>query len=414
MRILIVSQYFYPESFIINDLVKSLVLQGHVIDVLTGKPNYPDGDIFPGYKARGCLNEYLDGEIVVHRVPIFPRGKGGAKRLLLNYTSFVLSGLLYFYRAIKGNKFDVIFVFANSPITAVIPAMYLKMRLKTHLAVWVQDLWPEALSAMGFIKNRYLLGLAGWMVRWIYACSDTLLIQSKAFHKPMLKYAAEKKIIYYPNSCLDVPFNLTQKNEIPTHLLFELEHNFCIVFAGNLGTAQSVETLIKTAEKLNHLTDFKLVLVGSGSMSDWIKQRLIDKKLNNVVVAGRFPSAMMPSIFSLAKGLLVTLKQDEIFTYTIPSKIQTYLAAGRPLIASIDGEGARVIQEAGAGFVSSAEDAVGLANNIETFYWMTLSQREELGQAGRAYFIQHFEMGAQARRLTEILEERINKRSCLK
>jgi len=408
MRILLVSQYFYPESFIINDLVKCLTAQGHIVVVLTGKPNYPDGVVFEGYRATGLEEERLEDGVVVHRVPIISRGTGSFRRLL-NYLSFIVSGLLYFHRVTKGNEFDVILSFVPSPITSVIPAIYLKKRFKAHLAVWVQDLWPETLSATGIVKNQRALRMVGRLVRWIYACTDTLLVQSEAFFKPMSYYAPREKMVYYPNSYPEVMADSSLNNKIPSDLLFELENYFCLVFAGNLGSAQSLETLVEAAEYLKHLKDCKLILVGSGSMTHWIEQQLLEKGLDNIVLAGRFPPDMMPAIFSLSKGLLVTLKRDEIFTYTIPCKIQAYLASGRPIIAGLDGEGARVVQEAGAGFSSPAEDAVALAKNIEKLYGMPLVDRELLGDAGRLYFLDHFEMGRQSQRLIEIFESRIGK-----
>jgi glycosyltransferase involved in cell wall biosynthesis len=410
MKILLVSQYFWPESFIISELVKCLVADGHTIEVLTGKPNYPDGDIFDGYTAQGCTTEYFNDVVKVHRVPIFPRGKGGSKRLVINYSSFVLSGLFYFHRMIKSAQFDVIFVFTPSPITSAIPAMYLKKRLKLPLAVWVQDLWPETLSATGFIKNRFLLHMVGRLVRWIYSAADTLLVQSQAFQKPVAQYAIKEKIVYYPNSYADTSSSTAEEGAIPKALLLELERYCCLVFAGNLGTAQSLETLINAAERLKHLTDCKLILIGSGSMSEWVAEQIKARGLNNLILAGRFPPSLMPMIFSKAAGLLVTLKRDEIFTYTIPSKIQAYLAAGRPIIASLDGEGARIITEAKAGLTSAAQDAGALALNIEQFYHMPDLLRDEMGQAGRAYFLKHFEMISQSRYLIEILEERISKK----
>jgi glycosyltransferase involved in cell wall biosynthesis len=410
MRILLVSQYFYPETFIINDLVKCLVAQGHTIELLTGKPNYPDGNIFPGYKARGRSNELFADSIVVHRVPICPRGEGVVRRIA-NYTSFVLSGLYYFHRLTKKKNFDVIFVFMPSPITSVIPALYLKKRFKLHLAVWVQDLWPETLRATGYVKNRFLLRVVGKLVRWIYAHTDTLLVQSEAFYKPISVYAAEEKIIYYPNSYLELENNANNTSQIPNDLLFELEHHFCLVFAGNLGSAQSLETIVSAAEQLKHLPECRLILVGSGSMSEWLTQQKTEKKLDNLILAGRFPQTMMPHIFFLAKGLLVTLKRDDIFAHIVPSKMQAYLAAGRPLIAALDGEGARIIDESGAGFTSPAEDTKALAKNIERLYDMSESERETLGVHGRTYFLKHFEMISQSKRLIDIFEDRIKKGS---
>ncbi|GLZ85870.1 glycosyltransferase WbuB [Metapseudomonas resinovorans] len=408
LRIALVSQYFWPESFLINDMVKILVAQGHYVEVFTGKPNYPDGQVYEGYAAEGCAAESFGPGVVVHRVPLRPRGSGGAKNLLLNYLSFVLSGLLFFPRTLKDRSFDVVFVFAPSPITSVIPAIYLKWRLKAHLAVWVQDLWPESLSATGFIHNPFLLRVVGWVVRGIYACTDSLLVQSRAFRAPVARYARADKVIYYPNSHQDVPLHPAETTQVPKELLTELERGFCLVFAGNLGTAQSVETLLQVAVRLQHLPDCKLILVGSGSMLGWLEEQKALKGLDNLVLAGRFPPAEMPQFFSRAAGLLVTLKADEIFSYTIPSKVQAYLASGRPIIASLDGEGARIIEEAGAGFSCRAEDAEGMSRCIERLYRMPFTERERLGRAGREYFLEHFEMNRQCQRLGEILKARVS------
>ncbi len=408
MRVLIVSQYFWPESFIINELVKTLSHQGNYVRVLTGKPNYPDGQIFAGYQERGCSSETFVPGVNIFRAPLRPRRGGGGKNLAFNYLSFVINGLRYFPRAVKGETYDVILAIGLSPITSVIPAILLKKQLKIPLAVWIQDLWPESLSATGFITNRFVLHLMGRLVRWIYMFTDMLLVQSQSFRKVVSKYASEEKIVYYPNSYLEIISDHDNDALIPRDLLLELERNFCLVFAGNLGTAQSIETLLKASERLTHLSGCKIILIGSGSMSGWVEQQIALKGLNNLVLVGRLPSSTMPSIFSRAAGLLVSLKQNEILTYTIPCKIQAYLAAGRPVIAALDGEGAQVIDLAGAGFVSPAEDAAALAKNIERLYRMPIAMRNKLGESGRAYFLKHFEMERQSLRLIEILEKSIN------
>jgi glycosyltransferase involved in cell wall biosynthesis len=186
-----------------------------------------------------------------------------------------------------------------------------------------------------------------------------------------------------------------------------LESYFCLVFAGNLGTAQSLETILQTAEKLIHLPKVRIVIVGSGSMEEWLKEQIVSKGLDNLILVGRFPSTEMPQFFSRSDGLLVTLKKEEIFAYTIPSKIQSYLAAGRPIIAALDGEGAKVVAEAGAGLTCPAEDHEGLANCIEQLYEMSAPERRKLGTAGRSYYLEHFEMEKQCGRLVEILQNRI-------
>lgn len=408
MKILVVSQYFWPETFIINELVKCLSAHGNQIEVVTGKPNYPEGEIFQGYSASGCSTELFE-HIKVHRIPMYPRGKS-AKKLILNYLSFIFSGLLYFPKLIKGKQFDAILVFVPSPITSVIPAMYLKWRLRTHLAVWVQDLWPESVTATGFTQNKFLLKIIGYVVKWIYRSSDTLLVQSQAFLPSMRKYVTQEKLIYYPNSYLEKTTTDTKIETLPVDLLNVLEQNSCFVFAGNFGKAQALETLVQAAEQLRHLPQCKIILIGSGNQSEFLRKHISEKNLKNVLLPGRFSSTLMPEIFSRATGLLVTLKNEEIFSYTIPSKVQAYLASGRPIVAALNGEGARIILDAGSGFVSSAEDSAALAKNIEQLYHMSPTDREKLGQAGRSYFLEHFEMTKQSQKLIEILNNRIIKK----
>ncbi len=377
------------------------------MQVLTGKPNYPEGKVFKGYVVKGCMDE-LFGDVPVYRVPLRPRGSGRAVNLVLNYLSFLWNGLLFFHRKVQNQSWDAILVFAISPITAAIPAIYLRWRLKTHLAVWVQDLWPESLSATGFVRNKLLLHCVGWVVRAIYAGADTLLVPSQAFKQPISHYAPIEKVVYYPNPYQEQPFNPVTNSQVPAWLLSELEQNFCMVFAGNLGTAQSVETLVEAAEKLQFLIpECRLVLVGSGSMSAWLEQQKAERNLANLILAGRFPPAEMPQFFQRAAGLIVSLKRAEIFAYTIPSKVQSYLSAGRPIVAAIDGEGASIIESAGAGLCCPAEDATGLVNCIEQVFRMSPAEREKMGKAGRSYFLEHFEMTRQTHRLIEILEKRI-------
>lgn len=405
MKLLIVTQYYWPESFIINDLVRTLKAQGNEIHVLTGKPNYPDGQIFSGYSQSGCLTEMFDGSVPVYRVPLRPRKHGGAVNLVLNYLSFVVSGLFYFPRFVKNQRYDVIFVFAPSPITQAIPAIFLNWRLKSHLAIWVQDLWPDSLEATGFVRNKWALKLVGYLVRYIYSRTDTLLIQSRSFFSPIAKLSDPEKIEYYPNSMLQnkdmVAFDL------PSDLLQILESNFCIVFAGNLGSAQSLETIVTAAEILKAKVNIKFVLVGSGSMQTWLKTQKQILGLSNVEIVGRFPMQAMPTIYQHASALLVTLKDEAIFSKTIPSKIQAYLASGRPIIAALNGEGARVVEEAKAGLSCKAEDAHGLAECVNNIYQMSSEERAAMGNSGYDYFLQHFEMSSQALNLIKLLQQRI-------
>ena len=407
MTILVFSQYFWPESFIINDLARNLRDLGHRVVVATGKPNYPDGVICDGYRAGGVQKEMFDGDIPVYRVPLRPRRSGGALNLLLNYLSFVWSGLRWFPSLLRDVSFDVILVFALSPITLAIPAIPLRWREKAHLAIWVQDLWPDSLAATGFIRNRVALALVGLLVRGIYAFADTLLVQSRAFVRPVARYARLDKIVYYASS-LDVERAAGQiAVQLPPELLDTLREHFCVVFAGNIGKAQAVETLVDAAVQIRDLAGVRMVLVGSGSMLNWVRDKKSELGLTNLLLAGRFPSDAMPEIFRHAACLVVTLKDEEIFSYTVPAKVQAYLAAGKPIIASLNGEGARIIAEAGAGLTCAAEDSRALAQCVRSLHEMTEQERARLGESGRRYFLEHFEMRRQTGRLVEILEQRM-------
>lgn len=401
MRILVVSQYFWPESFIINDIVRMLDEQGHEVIVATGKPNYPDGKVFDGYRAAGTQRERYLGRVEVLRVPLWPRGQGGAKNLILNYLSFVFSGLLCLPWMLRGREFDAIVVFAPSPITQAIPAILLKWLKRARLALWVQDLWPESLSATGFVRNPYALRVVGWAVRGIYRCCDTLLVQSQAFVEPVARYARRDKIVYYPNS-LDVR-SPVEGGAIPNELRNVLEQYFCVVFAGNLGTAQALETIVQAAVHLRDDPQIRLVLVGSGSRLAWLKSQQQALGLDNLVLPGRFPMEAMPQIFERSSALLVSLNDEPAFAQTIPSKIQAYLAAGRPIIASMNGEGARVVCEACAGLASPAEKVLPLVANIRIMKGYGQAEREAMGLSGRDYFAKHFEMSSQVKELVEIL-----------
>ena len=193
---------------------------------------------------------------------------------------------------------------------------------------------------------------------------------------------------------------------MPLALSETLRCKFCVVFAGNIGSAQAVETLVQAASLLVDLSDVRLVLVGSGSRLNWVRQAVHDRGLENILLPGRFPVNTMPDLFHRASCLLVTLKGDEIFSYTVPGKVQAYLAAGKPIIAALNGEGARVVLEAGAGLTCPAEDSAGLALCVRSLHAMSTDDRQRLGDSGRRYFLEHFEMRGQADRLVRLIAER--------
>jgi len=399
MRILLFSQYFSPEPFIINDLVKTLVDKGHEIVVYTGKPNYPEGEIYNGFSQGSFSIERYYNKVKVYRVPLKPRGKGGAKKLIVNYLSFVFSGLMHL-KKIEEKNFDIIFVFGLSPITSVIPAIFLKRKLGCKLTLWVQDLWPESLVATGYIKNKLLLYPIKILVKWVYKNCDQILIQSNGFKIPVAKYT-NKELTYYPNS---IKINKNGPLDIlPEKLKKYFDESFCLVFAGNLGKAQALDIILDAAERLKDLKQLKIILVGSGSLSNWLEEQKELRDLKNIELAGRYPMDIMPVIYKRSKGLLVTLGDNEMVNYTIPSKIQSYLSSGKPIIGALNGEGAAIINEARCGFISKADCSIGLEDSIREFIALTNSDREELGNNGLIYFNNNFNMEVQAENLIGIL-----------
>jgi glycosyltransferase involved in cell wall biosynthesis len=407
VKLLVVTQYFWPESFIINDLVKTLRDQGHAVTVATGKPNYPEGRVFDGYSAGGTQREMYDGNIEVVRVPLTPRRKSKALDLVRNYASFAWNGYRLFPKLLRGRRFDAILSYIPSPITGSIPAIALKKSSGAHVAIWVQDLWPESLSATGHVKNQMALSLVGRMVRWIYRSADTLLVQSHAFADSVARYADRGKIVYYPNSIRLAPDDPMADSLVPDALRHTLDSEFCVVFTGNLGSVQDTPTIIEAARLLkSRNAPIRVVLVGSGSMAAWARERAAQLGLDNLVLVGRLPTTAMAAIYRRAQGLLVTLKNDPALAQTVPSKMQAYFAAGRPVIAALAGEGARVLREAGAGLACAPENPAALADTMMALFEMSDTDRQRLGAAGRAYFDAHFEMERQAARLIEILSER--------
>jgi glycosyltransferase involved in cell wall biosynthesis len=399
MRILILTQYFWPENFRINDLAIALKERGHDVTVFTGKPNYPKGVFYEGYTFFNKRVEFWNG-IKVYRAPIFPRGKGKGFQLFVNYISFAIfaSLKLLFIR----DKFDKIFVYEPSPITIGIPGILAKYKFKAPMYFWVQDLWPESISAAGGIKNKSVLTVLNWLTRLIYKHSKKILVQSKAFIPYILNQNIEKtKLVYYPNSTE----NYFEKLSADQELLKTLPTGIKLMFAGNIGEAQSFDTLLKASLILKReLIDVKWLILGDGRMKEYVNQKIKEFDLvNNFYLLGSFPSTEMPKYFSCADALIVSLKKDPIFALTIPSKIQSYLACGKPIITSLDGEGSKIIEEANAGFTTPSEDYKGLVANIKKLIALSKEEQKILGQNGRDYFNSEFEREILVDKLEEIL-----------
>ena len=407
MKILIVTQYFWPEEFYINDVAYSLTRKGIKVDVLTGKPNYPTGKIFDGYSFMGVKKEIWK-DIPIYRIPLFPRGQRSKCCLVLNYCSFVFFGLLLAPWILRNKHYDVVFVYAPSPIFQAIPASFLAYIKNIPVVLWVQDLWPQSLHATGYVKSKWLLRFIEKIVHFTYSPIDLLLVQSKAFIDPVSKLAPQVPIDYYPNS-VKKEFYIPQVMNVPE--LESLQSGFTIMFAGNLGSAQAVDTIINAAEILNTYSEIKIVILGDGSEKEWLIQQISSRNIKNIYLEGRFPIDQMPILMRRASVLLVTLKNQPIFELTIPSKIQAYLAVGKPIIACLNGEGARLIEKAKAGLSVPAEDSESLANAILKMYSMTDDERKQMGRNGRIYFKKHFDGEMLISKLVKHFKVLIDKRN---
>jgi len=398
MKVLIVSQYFWPEVFRINEVAQSLRDAGCEVTVLTGQPNYPDGRVFPGYRAIATRRERYRG-IEVLRVPLLPRGRKSGLRLALNYLSFVFFTSLCAPWMLRGRRFDVTFVHGMSPILQAIGGVVLRRTNGGALVTWVQDLWPQSLEVTGFVRRPWILRMVAVVVRWIYRRSDLLLVQSRGFTSLVAEMADGTPIEYHPN-----PGELAFQSPASGEVVLRLQPGFNVMFAGNLGTVQSLDSVVDAAELLRDLPAVRFVLVGDGSRADWIRQEVARRGLVNVVLPGRFPPETIPGIMEQASALLVSLVRDPIMAQTLPSKLQTYLAAGRPIIAALEGEGARVIDEARAGVSCTPQDAAALAAAIRRLHDMPAEEREAMGARGREYYAVHFDPAFLAKRLKQRFE----------
>ena len=387
MHLLVVTQYFWPEEFRINDLVGELRARGHTITVLTGVPNYPWGTVFPEFAADPARFATYEGVEVI-RVPMLPRGSG-ALRLMLNYASFALSATVFGLSRLSGRRFDGIFVFEPSPVTVGLPAIAIKAVHGWPIVFWVLDQWPESLAAVGMVRSPSILRAVGLGVRFIYTRCDAILSPSKRLMPQIASYCRPgQRIEYFPNWSEAV---FEGPPPAPASDVPSAPGVFTVMFAGNIGDAQDFPAILDAAERLKARADIRWLIVGDGRSSAWVREEIARRGLEERVhLLGRMPVDRMPAVFQHADALLVSLRADAVFAMTSPGKIQSYLATGIPVLAMLDGEGAAVIEEAQAGYTSPAGDSARLAANIERLSALASDARAALGANGLAFARREF------------------------
>lgn len=399
MKLLFVCQYFYPEVFRGNDIAFHWAEQGHAVHVVSGIPNYPHGKFYEGYGVIKKRHEVIKGVKVTH-LPIIPRGNNKVT-LLLNYLSYLIVGNLWmFFHAIT-HKYDRVFVQQLSPVTMSSPGVMYKRMRKVPLYTWVLDLWPESLTAAGGVTNKYILGFFRHYVKQEYKYSDKILISSKSFEKSIAEYDDySNKIIYYPQWADGNDGEIKAPISAPL-----IPDGFKLMFAGAVGEAHGFECSMQAALLTKEHKDIKWIIVGDGRRLDWVKNFVKEHGLEETVFTlGRFPSETMPWFFKQADVMLVTLNDDPLFKLYAPAKISSYMAAAKPIVAVLNGEGAEVIKEAKCGWCLPAGDAEGFAKLAIELSKKDKAVLNEMGVNSVKYYDTHFVKEKCLRKLDELMD----------
>lgn len=365
MRILIVSNVFHPENFRINDLAFYLSNKGHQVSILTQIPSYGKGKYFKNYSLiKNRLETYKN--IKIYRCFSTPRGNGNIF-LFINYLTFIFGSLIASLFFIN-KKIDKIFIFQTSPITVAIPAIFLKFIKKIPICMWVLDLWPESIYAASNKNLKFLSYITLPLVKFIYNKTDLILISSKGFLNSIIKKNIKSnKIKYFPQWSEDIFDNKIEKKLFKLNLKFLSKDSLKIMFAGNIGNSQDFPSILNAATYLNSLRKIKVdwIIVGDGRKFKWLKNEVKKKKLNqNFHLLGVKSLNEMPSYYKIADLMLITLKDEEIFSLTVPAKTQSYFAAGKIIAGMINGETQKVINNSNAGFAVNAGDFKKLAHKM--------------------------------------------------
>ncbi len=410
MKVLFICQYFYPEVFRGNDIAFHWAEDGHEVHVVTGIPNYPDGEFHKGYGLFKKHHETLiqdaqgfkkfKGSIEITRLPIFPRGHNKIM-LMLNYFSYLIVAWVYMLFHAIFHKYDRVFVQQLSPVMMSAPGVLYKRIRKVPLYTWVLDLWPESLTAAGGINNKYILGFFKHYVKSQYKHSDLILTSSRSFDKSILEYGSyQDKIVYFPQWSDGYNGDIIKPENTPV-----IPDGFKLMFAGAVGEAHGFECTMQAALLTKEYKYIKWVVVGDGRRLDWVRGFVKEQGLEETVFTlGRFPAETMPWFFKQADVMLVTLNVDPLFQLYAPAKISSYMAAAKPIVAVLNGEGAEVIREAQCGWSLSAGDAVGFAKLAIELSKMDKAILQEKGKNALEYYNGHYIKEKCLKKLDEIMD----------
>lgn len=383
MKILVVCQYYYPEPFRITDICETLVQKGHQVTVLTGLPNYPEGRVLDGYRHGRKRNETLNGVKILRTFEI---GRGNSRfKLFLNYFSFAVSASLK--ALLMKEEYDVVFVNQLSPVMMGIPAIVYKKKHHINMLLYCLDLWPDSLATGGVKGSSIIYKVFSRISKWIYNSADSILVTSNMF-KDYFQNTLGLPITnmeHLPQFAEDL---FSERVDIIESETKDSNKGFNFVFAGNIGDMQSVETIIKAANELKTHHSITFHIVGDGSRLEACKQLADRFGLANVIFHGRRPVEEMPYFYNMADAMLITLKNNKALSYTLPGKIQSYMAAGRPVIGAINGETRYVIKDADCGLCCNAEDYEKLAKLILQF--CNSDSKAQMAINAKNYYIENY------------------------
>lgn len=401
-KILLVTQNFYPENFKSNDIAFELVKKGYEVDVLTSIPNYPEGRYYKGYGIFSKRVQRID-RVKIYRALQTPRGKKASSiGLSLNYLTYAFFASIWaFFFALFKRKYHSVIVHQTSPITQAYPGIVVSKVQKVPLYMWVLDIWPDAMVSGGGVKNKTILSFMNNRVKNIYHKCDKILISSKKMSESILSKGDFKdKIIYFPNWAESI-FENPDYKETP-----QLPGGYKIMFAGNLGGAQDLESVLKASLLLKE-TEVKWILIGEGSKKEWIEEFIERNSLqNSVFLLGRYPIELMPSFYKQADALLLTLRSKfPHLKMIVPAKLQTYMTSGKPIIGMIDGGAADLIREADCGLSVNASDYKGLAELIIDKVLQNKDEFAVKGENGRKYFEENYTLDGCINNLVTIIED---------
>ena len=396
MKIQVTTQYFYPDNFIINSIVKELVHMGHEVHVLTGQPDYATGNVPQAYRRFRKRREELFGA-QVRRCAVFARRHGVVCRALNYFTYMINSSAVALFS--KKNSCDCIFVYETSPIFQALPGIVYKKKTGKKLVLYCCDLWPESLKAWNIKEDSILFGIVKRFSSWLYRQCDIVLITSKPFRDYLIGVCGvqEERIVYLPQFAEDIFHEIACQ--------YEDNGVFDFLFAGNIGSVQGVDGILRAVKLIETDKPFRVHIIGDGSELQKLKALCEELSLEDrVVFHGRHPVEAMPGFYRMADSFLLTLSSDSFIGMTLPSKTQGYMSAGKAVVAAIGGAAAEVLEDAGCGLVSQPGDFEALAKNMQRIIEGQVNIRQ-LGERAREYYLKNFTKNIFMDKLIGIFQE---------